>query len=306
LWNEVHPAYAENRVESLIGAIDRMTHVVRTHEQRWCGRRQLLTVSVFGPLLIEGFYSRDYGTISPDARLSAMVFAHPELDFASVHTYATGTIDAPRNTVDPALDMARLTREAIAHAPPSRPVLDTEHGPIHTFKDRRRTLPAAFDEECFRHTAWAHLAAGGAGIGMRWPNSHPHVLTDGMHDAQLAVSRFVPLIRWGQLQRRDLGDRLTTTDPRVHAIGCGDDRQAIVWLVRAGPYAADRRLSLGLSRPARLCLSSFTDTLVTIAYWDTRSGVEIGRDQRRATASGVEVLTPPFQGDLALAMWTHT
>ncbi|TIL77742.1 MAG: hypothetical protein E5Y81_12695, partial [Mesorhizobium sp.] len=34
--------------------------------------------------------------------------------------------------------------------------------------------------EYFRHLQWAHLAAGGAGGGMRWPNRSPHVLTPGM------------------------------------------------------------------------------------------------------------------------------
>lgn len=73
----------------------------------------------------------------------------------------------PRDTVAPALAVGRLIRAALAEAAIGRPVFDSEHGPIHTFKDRKRTLPEPFDDEYFRHIQWAHLASGGAGGGMR-------------------------------------------------------------------------------------------------------------------------------------------
>ena len=73
----------------------------------------------------------------------------------------------------PAISAGRLVREALAEITDDRPFLDSEHGPIHTFKDHGITLPEAFDDEYFRHIQWAHLASGGAGGGMRWPNRAP-------------------------------------------------------------------------------------------------------------------------------------
>ena len=88
--------------------------------------------------------------------------------------------------------MGAIVRESLAEIRDTRPFLDTEHGPIHSFKDRHATLPDAFDNEYFRHIQWAHLASGGAGGGMRWPNRRPHVLTPGMREAQAGLSRFLP------------------------------------------------------------------------------------------------------------------
>ncbi|TIT96391.1 MAG: hypothetical protein E5W39_19160, partial [Mesorhizobium sp.] len=84
--------------------------------------------------------------------------------------YEEGTIDDPSDTVAPALGMARIVGEALGEIRDGRPFLDSEHGPIHSFKDKKITLPEPFDDEYFRHLQWAHLAAGGAGGGMRWPN----------------------------------------------------------------------------------------------------------------------------------------
>jgi mannan endo-1,4-beta-mannosidase len=117
-------------------------------------------------------------------KLEEPIFRHPALQFATIHIYEQGTIDHPRNTVDPAIGMGRIVRHALAEIHDGRPFLDTEHGPIHAYKDRKRPLSEAFDDEYFRHTQWAHLAAGGAGGGMRWPNRTPHVLTSGMRRAR--------------------------------------------------------------------------------------------------------------------------
>ena len=116
----------------------------------------------------------------------------------------------------PALAAGKLVGEALAEITDGRPFFDTEHGPIHTFKDHKRTLPEAFDDEYFRHMQWAHLASGGAGGGMRWPNRHPHVLTDGMRRAQLSLSRFLPLVDWLSFGRRILNGELHADGP-----GCG-------------------------------------------------------------------------------------
>jgi mannan endo-1,4-beta-mannosidase len=54
----------------------------------------------------------------------------------------------------PAVSTGRLIREALAEITDTRPLFDSEHGPIHTFKDHGVTLPDAFDDEYFRHMQW--------------------------------------------------------------------------------------------------------------------------------------------------------
>ncbi len=105
--------------------------------------------------------------------MADLIFRHPDLDFATTHVYEPGAIDSPRNTVAAADAMARWVRHALAEIRDGRPFTDSETGPIHTYKDLGITLPEDFDAAYFRHMAWAHLASGGAGGGMRWPNRHP-------------------------------------------------------------------------------------------------------------------------------------
>src|SRR5206468_4370918 len=138
----------------------------------------------------------------------------------------------PRNTVDAAVSVGRLVREALGEVPAGRPFLDSEHGPIHTFKDHRRTLPEPFDDEYFRHIQWAHLASGGAGGGMRWPNRHPHTLTPGMRRAQAVMADFARLIDWPRFAAQNVSDALRFDPDDLLGYACADDRQAVAWVLR--------------------------------------------------------------------------
>ena len=171
--------------------------------------------------------------------LNAAVFRHPALDFANNHFYEEGTIDHPSDTVAPALATGKLVREALAEITDQRPFFDSEHGPIHTFKDHGRTLPEDFDDEYFRHIQWAHLASGGAGGGMRWPNRFPHRLTHGMRRAQRGLADFLPLVEWARFDRRPIDP--VVDDPDVACFACGDARQAVLFLLRTAPLLGDGR-----------------------------------------------------------------
>ena len=159
------------------------------------------------------------------------IFRHPALDFASTHLYEAGTIDNPRDTVAPALAVGRLLQAAVAEAG-LRPVLDTEHGPIHSFKDRKRTLPEAFDDRYFHNIQWAHFASGGAGGGMRWLNRQPRKLTHGMRRAQLAPSRVVATIDCTNFRRRNLNAEIVVADHAFAVFASGDRDQTLIWLLR--------------------------------------------------------------------------
>ena len=292
LWNEMHPAQAGDDPAAFAHFIDDVSPFLRELETRLHGRAHLQGVSVFGPELVAR------------PAIADPIFRHPLLDFASSHFYEEGTIDDPLDTVAPALSAGRLTREALAHIADGRPFFDSEHGPIHTFKDKRRTLPAAFDDEYFRHIQWAHLASGGAGGGMRWPNRKPHALTAGMRRAQRALAGFLPLVRWDGFRRRNLNEEIGLGDPAaVAAFGCGDSDQAVVWLLRR-TLREDGRVDGGREAPVAVRVPGMAPGGERrVVLWDTKEGRERGRLSARVGADGtLRVAVPALGADLALAI----
>jgi mannan endo-1,4-beta-mannosidase len=232
------------------------------------------------------------------------IFRHPELDFASIHIYRQGTIDDPRDTVGPAISTGQIVRKALAEIRDRRPFLDTEHGPIHTFKDKRRTLPATFDDEYFRHMQWAHLASGGAGGGMRWPNRNPHTLTPGMRRAQHALSRFMPLIDWRRFRRRNLNAEIKSLTSHVVPFGCADETQGVVWLLRTDTLGAD-----GTLNPAAVPLSTMIripglspNLRYRATGWDTSSGSVSWVQECVAGDGGLVLPIPALVTDVAVAV----
>ena len=290
LWNEMHPAHGGDDPAAAVPFIDDIGRWLRDYEQQRHGRANLQTVSVFGPVLIE------------HAAMADPIFRHPDLDLATTHLYEARTIDAPRDTVAPALAVGRLIRAAIAETTDARPVFDSEHGPIHSFKDRKRTLPEPFDDEYFRHIQWAHIASGGAGGGMRWPNRHPHILTPGMRAAQRTLADFLPSIDWTSFRRGNLNDEIVVGDPGVATFGCGDERQALVWLVRQDTLRRDGTLAPAATpSPVELRIPGLADGHYVATIFGTRDGstarVDAVADDRMLVAA-----LPPVTTDYAVAI----
>jgi hypothetical protein len=166
------------------------------------------------------------------------------------------------------------------------------------------TLPAAFDDEYFRHMQWAHFASGGAGGGMRWPNRKPHALTPGMRRAQKALAGFLPLVRWDRFRRRNLNAEIGLDDPAaVAAFGCGDADQAVVWLLRRA-LREDGRVDDGPEAPAAVAVPGMAPGGARrVVLWDTREGRERGRLSARVGEDGtLRVAVPALGPDLALAI----
>jgi mannan endo-1,4-beta-mannosidase len=280
LWNEFHPAQGGRDERALADFVDDVSGTLRELELRRHGRAHPQTLSVFGPELDQSPW------------LNAIIFRHPGLDFANSHFYEAGTIDQPRNTVDAAVSVGKLVRRALGEIADQRPFFDSEHGPIHTFKDRHRTLPAAFDDEYFRHIQWAHLASGAAGGGMRWPNRHPHTLTPGMREAQRALSAFLPLVDWPRFARRNVTDALGL-DPALGLAGfaCASRDQAVVYLLRTTTLARDGTLRPDAA-PAhpRLTVPGLERGDYAVTRWDTRRGEPVSH------------ATVPHDGTAALAL----
>ncbi|WP_426956567.1 hypothetical protein [Muricoccus radiodurans] len=290
LWNEIHPAHAGGDPALFAPFIADVSAHLRALETRLHGRSHPQCVSIFGPELITHPAAVD------------SIFRHPALDFASSHFYEHGTIDDPRDTVAAAISFGRLTREALSHITDQRPFFDSEHGPIHKFKDKHRSLPEAFDDEYFRHISWAHLASGGAGGGMRWPNRNPHQLTPGMRRAQRAMSDFLPLVAWGRFHRRNLNEEAEVDDPEVALFACGDADQAVGWLLRRAPLRADGRVDDSRAGPVTLRIPGLALGPRRVTLWDTRVGREAGRLDATVEGNGWLSVTLPLGPDLAVAV----
>jgi mannan endo-1,4-beta-mannosidase len=232
--------------------------------------------------------------------MRAPIFRHPDLDFCNLHIYGSGAIDDPRNTIAPAVAMAREVRMCLSELRDGRPFFDSEHGPIHAFKDRKRTLPEVFDNEYFRHMSWAHLASGGAGGGMRWPNRRPHILTPGMRETQHAMARFLPLIDWSRFRRRNLNDE--TKAPGFHVCACADEHQAVLWLIRRGNRDGDGRVRRDTVRAATVALPGVSDGAYIITGWDTSEGRPAETLQAQAQDGLLRFTTVPIAADRAFAV----
>jgi mannan endo-1,4-beta-mannosidase len=297
LWNELahhHGVEGEEHVAGLgrhlIPIVSELSALVRGIERRQFGKTHLQTVSHFGP--------------EPRGELAELVFRHPDLDFATTHVYEPGAIDAPSNTVAAADAMARWVRHALAEIRDGRPFTDSETGPIHTFKDLGVTLPEAFDISYFRHMSWAHLASGGAGGGMRWPNRMPHTLTPGMRVSQGVMADFARRIDWPRFAARNVSEELRTDPENLLAYGCADESQALVWvlrdrdeLAREGdlpfrPLLSDARVEVPAMEPGRYrvtCAETHNGYVLSESVLDLRSGPAV-------------LALPPFRHDLAVAV----
>ncbi len=294
LWNEIHPAQAEESADCFGEFIHDLSHHVRTLELSLYGRSHPQTVSLFGPEL----------TLRPHLSMREPIFRHPDLNFASLHIYEDGTIDDPQNTVDAAISMGRVVQDALSEIRDGRPFLDSEHGPIHTFKDHKTTLPEPFDDEYFRHLQWAHLASGGAGGGMRWPNRTPHTLTSGMRKAQHALAGFLPLIDWSCFRRRCLNAAVEVSRGTVACFGCGDEAQAVVWLLRRDTIGEDGMMHPG-AEPVSLSIGvpGLSPGRYNVTAWSTLEGRAYATCQvEKGAEPALHLQVPPFAADVALAI----
>lgn len=290
LWNEIHPANAGDSADCFGEVIHDLSTFVRGLEVELYGRSHPQSVSIYGPEL----------RWKAHLPMREPIFRHPDLDFATIHIYDERTIDRPRNTIAPAISMGNIVRECVAETPPGRPFLDTEHGPINSFKDRRRTLPEAFDDEYFRHLSWAHLASGGAGGGMRWPNRHPHVLTHGMRRAQQAMVRFLPLIDWNRFRRRDLTQHVRA--PGFHVFACGTEDQAIVWVLRRNAAGRNGRIRPDIAPRECRVRVAMTCSRVRVTEFDTTSGCVVAERVLDCAGGTIRFDAAPVTADRAFAI----
>ena len=297
LWNELghdHGVAAEaidTTIARTLGmVISELSAHVREIERRCFGKVHLQTVSHFGA--------------EPKGPLADLIFRHPDLDFATTHIYEVGAIDAPTNTVAAADAMARWVRHALSEIRDGRPFTDSETGPIHTFKDLGITLPDAFDMSYFRHMSWAHLASGGAGGGMRWPNRHPHSLTPGMRHAQGVMADFAQLVDWSNFASCNISAVVRAHPEELLVYACSDKTQAIAWVLRA----RDQLESNGelpfrpLLRGATVALPPMAPGNYSVTFVETANGHTLAESVMSTDGGEFQLKLPPLRHELAIAV----
>jgi mannan endo-1,4-beta-mannosidase len=288
----MHPVQGRDQPRCFEDFIEDVGPFLRNLEHRLHRRAHLQTVSIFGPEL------------QWKPWLNAPIYRHPALDFATIHLYEEGTIDFPEDTIAPAVSTGRLIRQALSEIRDGRPLLDSEHGPIHTYKDNGMTLPKGFDDEYFRHMQWAHFASGAAGGGMRWPNRLPHTLTPGMRQAQRALAGFLPMIDWPLFRRVNLNEEVKAAGANAAIFACGDAHQAIVWLLRKGALCPEGQLD-DHQAPVEIEVSipGLAGGKYLVTFWNTRVGRVAGEVMTdHASSEPLRLLSPAFVTDLALAV----
>ena len=140
---------------------------------------------------------------------------------------------------------------------------------------------------------------------MRWPNRHPHQLTGGMRRAQKGLADFVGLIDWARFARVNLNEEVKVAARHCHAFACGDDAQAVVWLLRRDTITKAGTLDGGAKPMAtRVTVPGLAAGHYRITPWNTAEGRagEALLAVAETEKAGLSFETPPFAADLALAI----
>jgi mannan endo-1,4-beta-mannosidase len=289
LYNEIDPRLAAGEVTAISEWVSQVSTFLRATEIQLHGRAHLQTVSVYGPLL------KAY------PQLNEVVFRHPLLDFATVHFY-DAPIRKPTDPVRAGVRAGELVRQGLKQITDGRPFLDSEHGPDCLFRQLKGRIPLDFDEAYFRCVQWAHLAAGGAGGGMRWPYRHPHSLTAGMRTAQRMLAELARQVDWQHFDRRNVSEQLKVSPGTVKAIACGNTRQVLLWIARNASATPEKEST---SSAAPLLVSITFPFLPTGTYWlrvwNTRSGrLEYEENQTLGGQAGLSCQLPLRRSDVVM------
>ena len=117
------------------------------------------------------------------------------------------------------------------------------------------------------------------------------------------MARFLPLIDWTQFRRVNLNEELRTSRPVVARFACGDQRQAVVWLLRRTTLGSSGRLREDVP-PVSLDVEvpGLASGRYRVTSWDTSAGAVAGVSFASAADGRLVFQPPPFVRDLALAI----
>ena len=113
-----------------------------------------------------------------------------------------------------------------------------------------------------------------------------------MRAAQRTLADFLPLIDWTDFHRRNLNEEVAVDDPGVAACACGDEAQALVWLVRRDTLRRDGSVAPAATPAAiDLRVPGLAPGRYAATVFDTRDGAM--RTCDAVAADGLLVATLP-------------
>lgn len=255
--------------------VDEMAAFVREYEtERW-GRTRLITVSSAAPV--------------PEGALGRIIYRHSALDFANTHLYIGPDIRQPDNPIGAGPMMAGGVLRSLEAIDDNRPYFDSESGPID-----RWIINPRFDQEYHHNMSWGHLAAGGAGSGMRWPYTDPHFILPELRDNLLALARFASTIDWANFPSRNISAEVQTSRREIIDAACSDGRTAIIWLL------LDRRRNQDVTfENASVTIRDVLEEgSYTVEFWETYEGYILQTVEARVVDGSLEITIPEFELDL--------
>lgn len=281
LMNEIDIWWGANSTE-IDAYITEMAAFVRAYETEKWGRTRLIGVSSAAAV--------------PDGALGRVIYNHPALDFANTHQYLGADIKAPKDTIGAGPAMAGGVALSLESIRDKRPYFDSETGPIDEW-----IANPNFDAEYHHNMSWAHLAAGGAGSGMRWPYTTPHWILPEMRDNLLGLARLAATIDWANFDSRNVGRSLFTNRREILDTGITDGQTALIWLL------LDTRNDESVTFAGAVV--SFSDLLepgaYSVEFWETYDGRVLTTMPLTVSAGDVEIPVPDFDEalkDLALVI----
>jgi hypothetical protein len=279
MWWEASP-------EEIKAWVDEVSTFVKEYEKEKWGKNHMITVSTAEAV--------------PQDLVGDVIFNHPNIDFANTHLYAEPEVNNPSNTIDAAVKFNEFIVDIHQEMDTPKPYTDTESGPITQWITNHD-----FDHEYFHNMSWAHLMSGGVGFGMRWPYLQPHTLTDTMRDYQLAMSNFARTIDWSNFASQNIDQTLSVNKEKLIAMGSGDGKQAIVWLLQDTSDYDFNELTedkIKTYQDAQLTISGLEPSIdrFEIYFWDTYEGEVIEAASVKNEDGTLTIQLPEFSKDIAL------
>ena len=124
-----------------------------------------------------------------------------------------------------------------------------------------------------------------------------------MRQAQKALAGFLPLIDWPRFRRRNLYGEVAIDTGGIAILACGDDSQAVAWLLRTDAVTEYGRLSR-VVRPAYpwIGIPGLAPGHYQVTNWGTERGVTLGQSETRHEGGALTIAPPGLVTDLAIAI----
>ncbi len=252
-----------------------MAAYIRQLETELWGRTHMITVSSAAPV--------------PTGALGNVLYRSPALDFANTHLYIGNEIRSPHDPIGAGPIMAGGVVQSLAAIRDGRPYFDSESGPIDDWIEN-----PAFDQEYHHNMSWGHLAACGAGSGMRWPYSTPHWILPGLRDNLLGLARFASTIDWAHFESRNITPDVLISQRNILKAGCSDGETAIIWLLldtRRDPAVSFEGVNVRVDEV-------LADSAYHIELWETYQGNLITQIEGSAQDGTLNFDLPQFDAPL--------